>query len=213
MNQVNNIPLYLIGVLLTGAVAGLWYFSSVSTNQKGPDLLPDDVRLRLQNVKYTSTENGVPKWTLTAAWAQRQGTDGLIRAGDVRVVLYGREGQVVLTADRGEILSDHIRIRVMGNVKIRRSDGALLLTDHLEYSEDDDAITTDAIVHFSVGEFRVTGRGMYLDVKRQQVRILSDVEAVMGSMSCLYHQRLHLPLRNSAMALAPLSAAVLPGSV
>ncbi len=167
-------------MLLICAVAGFWYFSSVSTNQKSPDLLPEDVQLRLQNVKYTSTENGVPKWTLTAAWAQRQGADGLTRAGDVRVVFYGKDGQVVLTADRGEILSDHSRIRVMGNVKIRRGDGALLLTDHLEYSEDDDAITTDATVHFSVGGFRVTGREMSLDVKRQQVRILSDVKAVIG---------------------------------
>ena len=167
----------VLGVLLS-VVAALWFFLPLTTSKKPADLLPVNVELKLQNVKFTSTKNGEPVWTLTAAWAEREGTDGVTRAGDVKVVFYGQEeSMTVLTANQGEILPEHSVIRVKGNVRIIRDDGTALLTDYLEYDEDKEAVTTDDVVHFTADGMKITGQGMYLDVKRRKVRIIKNVEA------------------------------------
>ncbi len=142
------------------------------------DLLPVNVELKLQNVKFTSTKNGEPVWTLTAAWAEREGTNGITRARNVKVVFYGEEQTTtVLTANQGEILPDHSVIRVKGNVRIIRDDGTALFTDYLEYDENKEAVTTDDVVHFTADGMKITGQGMYLDVQRRKVRIIENVEA------------------------------------
>ena len=160
-------------------LAAVWYFPSVTVTENAVDLLPENVELQLQNVKFTSTQDGMPVWILTADRAEREGAGGITRARNVMVVLFGvEETKTVLTAKQGEITPDRSRIRVRGNVKIVRDDGAILLTDYLEYNKNTGTVTTDSVVHFTAEGMRVAGRGMYLDVARRNVRLMEDVEAV-----------------------------------
>ena len=74
--------------------------------------IPENVDLTLRKIKYTKTRDGEPLWTLVADSADHSMEDGITRIINVRMIFFDHKiGDITLTADQGEILSENLCAR------------------------------------------------------------------------------------------------------
>ena len=148
----------------------------------GPDaaveFIPDNVDLTLKNINYTKTRAGEPLWTLVADSATHSKEEGTIRIKNVRMTFFDREtGDIELTADQGELMPEYRRVTVSSNVIVLSSPENTLQTEYLEYDEASNILETDRMVKINFDHFKVSGKGMQMNVKEQSIVLLSDVKA------------------------------------
>ena len=153
----------------------------------GPEVtfepIPDNVDLALKNIKYTKTRDGEPLWTLMADSAAHSMEDGITRIKNVRMVFFDQKlGDIVLTADQGELLPEYRTVKVTTNVKVMSPPGNTLQTDSLEYKEATNSLQTDEMVKISFDHFVVSGKGMQMDVADRTLLLLGNVKALVGGM-------------------------------
>jgi LPS export ABC transporter protein LptC len=144
--------------------------------------IPENVDLTLKNITYTKTRDGEPLWTLVADSAAHSMEDDITRIANVRMEFFDPQmGDIVLTADQGELSSADRTVKVRTNVKIVSPPGNVMLTDFLEYKEATNSLYTDKEVRINFDQFNVTGKGMQMDVDKRILLILSNVKALLGS--------------------------------
>jgi LPS export ABC transporter protein LptC len=140
--------------------------------------IPDNVDLTLKNIKYTKTRDGEPLWTLVADSAAHSMDDDVTRISNVRMVFYDPQmGDIVLTADQGELIPENRTVKVRTNVKIVSPPDNVMLTDFLEYKETTNSLYTNKEVRINFDQFNVTGKGMQMDVDKRILILLSNVKA------------------------------------
>ncbi len=81
-----------------------------------------------------------------------------------------------LTADRGRILESSRNMTVHGNVLIVSSEHGRLETDSLKWVEQENRITTGAVVRLSTARDVVTGVGFEADPNLDEWRIFRDIK-------------------------------------
>ena len=175
--------LTLVLVLVTGALS---VFALRSYREWRPEAtfesIPENVDLALKNIKYTKTRDGEPLWTLVADSADHSMEDGITRIVNVRMVFFDPQmGEIVLTADQGELLPENQTVKVHSNVKIISPPGNVMLTEFLEYNESTNILHTDKKVRLSFDHFEVIGKGMQMNVENRNLLLLSNVKALLGS--------------------------------
>jgi len=169
-------------VLVAGVVT---VFALRSYRVWGPETtfesIPENVDLTLKNIKYTKTRDGEPLWTLVADSADHSIIDGITRIVNVRMVFFDPQmGEIVLTADQGELLPENRTVKVHSNVKIISPPGNVILTEFLEYKESTNILHTDKEVRLNFDHFEVIGKGMQMDVENRNLHLLSNVKALLG---------------------------------
>jgi LPS export ABC transporter protein LptC len=108
--------------------------------------------------------------------------DGITRIVNVRMVFLDPQmGEIVLTADQGELLPENRTVKVRSNVKIISPPGNVILTEFLEYKESTNILHTDKEVRLNFDHFEVIGKGMQMDVENRNLHLLSNVKALLGS--------------------------------
>ena len=146
------------------------------------ETIPENVDLILNKIKYTKTRDGVPLWTLVADSATHSMDDDIIRVKSVRMVFFDPEmGDIVLTADQGELQPENRTVAVHSNVKVVSPPGNTMLTEYLEYKEAANILQTDKVVKISFGHFKVSGKGMQMDVVKRTLLLLTNVKALLGT--------------------------------
>jgi LPS export ABC transporter protein LptC len=175
--------LTLVLVLVAGVLS---VFALRSYRAWGPETtfesIPENVDLTLKNIKYTKTRDGEPLWTLVADSADHSIIDGITRIENVRMVFFDPQmGEIVLTADQGELLPENRTVKVRSNVKIISPPGNVILTEFLEYKESTNMLRTDKEVRLNFDHFDVIGKGMQMDVENRNLLLLSNVKALLGS--------------------------------
>ncbi len=104
--------------------------------------------------------------------------DSITRIKDVRMVFYDQEaGDILLTAEYGELMPEYRTVTVSNNVKVTNPQGDTLQTDYLEYKEAGNILQTDRMVTIHIGQFMVMGKGMQVDVETRTLVLLNDVKA------------------------------------
>ena len=146
------------------------------------ETIPENVDLILNKIKYTKTRDGVPLWTLVADSATRTMDDDIIRVKSVRMVFFDPEmGDIVLTADQGELQPENRTVAVHSNVKVVSPPGNIMLTEYLEYKEAANILQTDKEVKIRFDHFEVSGKGMQMDTVKRTLLLLSNVKALLGA--------------------------------
>ena len=179
-----KITLSLFGGLLLLTAAWMTYRSwqdslHIKENFGQPGLI-------LKNIKYTKTRHGRAIWTLSADQAEHDQTTGVTKGRNVRLIFIDRKrGNIVLTADRGEVFSSNETITITGHVKIENQPDNILLTDRLEYDEDTGILKTSSPVHAVMDDSSVHGRGMIIDTGQRTLQLLSDVNATLDQEGLL----------------------------
>ncbi len=143
--------------------------------------IPENVDLALKNIKYTKTLDGKPLWTLEADSADHSMDDGITRIKNVHMVFFDPQmGEIVLTAEQGELIPASQTVTVRSNVKVVSSPGSVMQTEFLEYQEADYSLHTDREVRLHFDHFEVVGKGMRLNVENRKLVLLSNVQALLG---------------------------------
>jgi LPS export ABC transporter protein LptC len=175
-------------ILVVFLVAGTLLFRGLSTHygwepDVGFESIPDNVDLTLKNIKYTKTRDGEPVWTLEADSAAHSMGEGVTRIKNVRMVFHDQQmGDIILTADRGELFPEKKVVKVYSNVTVISPPENTLLTESLEYRESTRILQTREMVKINFDHFEVTGKGMKMDVTRRSFTVLSNVKAYLRGM-------------------------------
>jgi len=143
--------------------------------------IPENVDLALKNIKYTKTRDGEPLWTLVADSAAHSMADSITRIENIRMVFFDPDqGDIVLTADQGEINPQNRTVKVRSNVIVASRSGNVMRTEDLEYTEATNSLHTDNMVRMNFDHFTVSGKGLKMDVAKRTFNLLSNVKALIG---------------------------------
>ena len=166
----------LLVALLTLGVA--FYLNSRKASQGTTlKIIPDRVDVQVKDVFYTEMGDSDAKWEIRADSATYQKKDNLAVFDRIAVKLTTKDGQVVMSGDRGELDMKKKDIRIYGNVDIMTDRGDRLKMDRLNYSHAHRRISTDAVVTIENPRMRVSGKGMTLSLADREMRLLSNIKA------------------------------------
>jgi LPS export ABC transporter protein LptC len=175
------LAIVLIAVALTFVV--IRNFKGVAPEEM-LESLPGNVDLSLKQINYTETREGKRRWTLVADSAAHTVENGITRIENIHMTFYDEDmGDVVLTAERGEMQSDSREVKVRGDVVVRNPQGYSLYTESLLYREAERMISTEEPVRMVSEKMEVTGVGMRLDVQDHTLVLLSDIQARLVAVS------------------------------
>jgi LPS export ABC transporter protein LptC len=136
------------------------------------------VDVSFKRIVLNNTEDGITSWRLEAEAADfdTRNRDGFLN--EVKITFFNEnEGDLVLTADEGELKEGGTRMEARGNVVVQGSQGYTLYTDKLEYFQEKDLISTESPVRFLADGLEVRGRGMRFHVRDRALKIIEKVNA------------------------------------
>lgn len=167
--------------LVVMVIVGIYIAEKQKAPQKQLKILPDKVDLQIKDVHYTDVAESGMKWEVKADTVRYIKKDNVALFEKVAVKLITREGKTfLLTGDTGHVQTDTKDMKISGNVKVVSNNGDAIQTDHLLYSNGEKKFHTDAAVSMESGQIKITGKGMTLSLKDENVALLSDVKARIG---------------------------------
>jgi LPS export ABC transporter protein LptC len=173
--------LALVIIAATMALAGAIALKAYRGMRLIPSLpsLPKNIDVSLQKIHYTETKGGLKKWDLIADKAEYDKAKDVIRLTVIRLVLTGtgKEGDVVLTADRGAFHTATKDVDLSGNVVARSASGMVFTTGQAAYASARSMVHTADRVKFTDGNLTVEGRGMEFNVETKKMKLEQDVTA------------------------------------
>ena len=145
------------------------------------EALPQDIDLALDDLHYTETQDGIKRWTLSSDRAEYLRGSNLIQLTPVSLVFYdaGSFGDLILTADHGQLQEDTRQVDVHGNVIVTATDGEQLTTESLRYSEQNRELTTSAPIHLRTPRMELTGVGLRIDLENDILVVKENVKMVL----------------------------------
>jgi len=69
-------------------------------------------------------------------------------------------------------------IYLSGGLKGKTADGYLLYTERITIQQDENCIKSDEVVTVEGPFFRITGKGLFMDLEKKTLEILKDVNSV-----------------------------------
>ena len=140
----------------------------------------EQVRVKIEKIRYSGTKAGRVEWELEADSARRSKDEDLTLLEAVKVTFYARDStSYVLTAQEGRFKEEAGEIEVSGDVVVRSSgDGYTIKTESLTYFVNDRKITTDERVKMTSRGIDLEGTGLVVLVDSQSFRLLRKVRAV-----------------------------------
>jgi len=143
--------------------------------------IPENVDLVLNNIEYSKNRDGKLLWTLVADKAAHSMHEGITRIENIQMVFFDPDlGDIILTADQGEIIPQNKTVKVRSNVKVANIAGNEMHTEYLEYTEATNSLQTDKVVRMKFDNFSVSGTGMKMDVEKRMIFLLSNVKALLA---------------------------------
>ncbi|HNQ18002.1 MAG TPA: LPS export ABC transporter periplasmic protein LptC [Smithellaceae bacterium] len=138
----------------------------------------EQVDLEIQGFVFTEVGKNNSKWEVKADSATFQKKQNLAVFEHVRVTLNAADGKVyVMTADKGEMLTDKKDFKVNGNVVITSNEGDKFTTDYLNYSDKQKKFYTDAPVTMENNRIKIKGTGLELFTNTGRLNLSSMVKA------------------------------------
>ena len=143
--------------------------------------------LKLRDIHYTHDDSDEAlKWILDAREVRFSGDKRRIFFHDFRIRLEP-ENRVPfeLKGKKGDYYRDSGDINLWGNLEGHSGDGYSFTTQHVLINEKSGHLSTDGKVKISGPFFSVEGRGLFLDMEKERLKILSDVTTVIEKKSLI----------------------------
>lgn len=139
-------------------------------------LLSDTVVSITEGYRYTTTEQGRPKFRLAAA-RDTSYADGRHELEKIDLTSYGKEGkeQLHAVAARGVYRPNESLVMLNGDVKVMSVDGLEVTSDVLNYNERDDVASSDQLVKFKRAALSGSSVGAILYSQTKVLALLKDV--------------------------------------
>ena len=168
------------GLLALALIAAGVYWGGQPKENTHPGLkiIDDEVDLYIKDVHYTEVGESGNRLEINADSATFLKKENQARFDRIRMKLIQPDGKVYeLTADRGKLKTDLKDVEIEGNVLIVSNRGDRFTTGRLEYSDKERKISTEDVVTFHNPRFEVTGKGMIILLKSDQVTLARNVKA------------------------------------
>ncbi|MGP8152819.1 MAG: LPS export ABC transporter periplasmic protein LptC [Smithella sp.] len=138
----------------------------------------DSVDLQIKGFVYTEVGEANARWEVKADTATYDKKQNLAVLEVVQIKLTTYDGKIFLmTADKGQILTDTKNIEIKGNVVITSDNNDIFSTDHLSYNDAEKKFYTDAPVTMENKRMKLTGTGLTLYLNNGKLSISSMVKA------------------------------------
>ena len=182
MAKISTKLLPLIGVFL---LLSLLAFFLITSGRNDPgELIPDETVSTEgpsgENFKVTlpDPDKGTT-WRVEADKASlREKDDGTIRLEGLRTIFEQKDGlDFELEGDIGEINSEKNEIYLSGVLKGEISNGYTLYAKQLVIQIKENSIKSDETVTFIGPFFKITGKGLFIDLEKETLKILKDVSS------------------------------------
>lgn len=175
-------PRNLLLVLALGLALALVAVISLRYSTEGPlpelvKVLPEGVDVSLQDIDYTHIEEGRARWRLTAKQVDRQSDSGVLGLVEPRLRFYDEHGESggLLQANQGDVSDDYQRVKLRGDVVLKKSVDYTVYTESLDYDHATQLATTDELVRVVSGRTRLEGRGLVFDLKQNRLQLKANV--------------------------------------
>jgi len=136
--------------------------------------------LDLKDIHYTQDDpdKGL-KWILDASEVRCSGDRNLIVFRNFQLKLKPKNRPLItLTGKRGDYNRESGKITLWGDLKGISGDGYKILTEQMVIDEKSNCLSSEEAVTVYGPFFSVVGRGLFADLKKEQIRVLSDVTTV-----------------------------------
>lgn len=131
----------------------------------------------IQGFNLTTTEKGVKQIELIAESAQVFEMKKMIFAQKLEMKNYGKDGSItVLNADNAIINTENNSFKATGNVKIKVSNGIIIITDSIFWDDVQKKVIGDGPVSIIKGKNVISGIGFQSDINMQDIRINKKVK-------------------------------------
>lgn len=176
----------LIGLLILGGVGTLaivFYQTLALQKEKIPPVNESTISadLKLERVHYQETHEGVKEWEVEAASAVYYKEDQMVLFEKIKATFFGKDGgNYVLLAEKGRFNTKDKIIEGFGGVQLKANDGYFLHTQTLKYESTQKEIRTSDAVFLEGPDIRVEGKGLVVEVDRQRIKILKEVQTTLN---------------------------------
>lgn len=171
----------IVGVamaLMVGTVSYLYVFGQKAKTTPAK-IIPDHVDIQVKNVVYTDIGAEGVKWEVRADLGTYLKKEEKALFDNVTITLILADGRVFkMTGDKGVLGTESKNMDLSGHVTIVSQGGDKITMDDLHYTEKDKSFKTHSMVVQENDRMKIRGRGMVLSLKTQQLKILSDVKAL-----------------------------------
>ena len=143
--------------------------------------------IKLKDIRYSQDDpkKGM-RWVLNAREVKFSEDKKFIIFSDFHLkVEPEKRSFFTLKGNRGEYSKDTGEISLWGNLEGLSGDGYRILTEHLLINERYGHVSTDEPVKIFGPFFSVSGRGLFVDLEEERLKILSDVTTLLNQRSLI----------------------------
>src|SRR5687768_15118796 len=147
-------------------------------DEAGPHVpVPDLPSQEVRNFVLQETDVGRPDWVLRARYAASYSRRGIIRARDVSIDFYDRDGKKYshLVADEGTVQQPGNDMEARGHVVVTTTEGVRVETSSLRYLNRQRRIVSDAFVRLTRNGDVVSGIGFESDPSLEHFTLKREV--------------------------------------
>jgi LPS export ABC transporter protein LptC len=184
MARLSNKSLPLIGVVILFAVIG--FFLVRTDTEESEKMIPNvtvpKADISSENFKVTETDpDKGTKLTLEADEGsysnEKDGEIGSFKG--FRLTYQTKETlDFELEGMNGEFDRAKNEINLSGGLKGKTGDGYLIYTERITIQQNENCIKSDEAVTVEGPFFRITGKGLFMDLEKKTLKILKDVNSV-----------------------------------
>ena len=168
----------IISLLLAMLLLASCSFRSGDDEVHEKAYLPDII---LENAKYTLGQGGERPVYIESSRMTFYSHDHKAVVEDISFISYDEDGEpsVEGSADHGEIDTETKRMDLSGNVRLRASDGGMMIeADSLMFDSENEEIEADGDVHVSSDDGMFAGTGFRGDLREEAYAFRTITEGV-----------------------------------
>jgi LPS export ABC transporter protein LptC/lipopolysaccharide transport protein LptA len=174
----------ILGFIVLILIAGIVFAVYVRYQERDEEAVPegeltaesDVASVEATEIKYTESEGGKTLWEIEAKEAKFFKDKAKSEFEGIHVrFFYQDDYELVLSGNHGVLNTDTKNMTISDNVTIALADDYVLKTDTLNYSTDNDEITTEDPVTVSGPEISFSGRGLTFNLDTEELFIHDDV--------------------------------------
>jgi LPS export ABC transporter protein LptC len=150
-----------------------------SSPETVPHASSPNVDMSMNQIRFSEMRDDATLWELVAERADYDKEPGVVHLKTVRLETFeGKTGGVVITSQTAKYQEAKRLVTMEGAVHAVTRKGMVFDTDQLQYLPVTSMLSTNHAVSVLDGRLRLQARGMEASLKTEQVRFLTQVNAV-----------------------------------